>query len=327
MDIGRCWVSHPGEWQPLFTLWQQRFPRQTRLHMWRQYGGAQVVGLTIGAPAAVAGEQLPAGAPRLLLATPHAHEPANTAAQVDVLSQLLQGCHLDGSAAELAPPADESGWLITFLPDTNSQGRLRSPVRCWDGSLYENDAFYKYAFGIAHDGERFGRYAEWDLHEHRPQMPGIEYEQVDEFTYVEPNTSRRSTHFRAIAELYSLYRYSHLLDMHQHEYDDAVLLPADFDDRSVDKQERIMTWANKLIRAWEAVGAAPRQTPSVPYRGQPRQQLFLRFWEGLCPGMLKITSEVRNNRHARTGEETPMERQFQTAAAAIRASLDYLRLF
>jgi len=309
------WVSHPEEWQPLLDRWAEEFGTRVALHAWPQIGGQQVRGLTLGDD----GRERPV---RLLAAVPHAHEPAPTAALVNLAAELLTGKRLDGSPTDLDRAAVLDRCLLTLLPDTNSQGRARSPRRVWDGEL-DNDEFLKVAFGEAADGERFGRYPEWRFSEHRPRRVGIVYEQVEEDLWVESNTSRRSTHTRAIDELWGRYRYTHYLDMHQHEGDEAALLSADYDDLLPEPKAAMTAWAEAVLDGWER--AAIRHKGSyVPYRGQPRQQFFREYWAGRCPGMLRLTSESRNNRHIPTDEPTPLERQFRSAEAVLRSTLAFL---
>jgi hypothetical protein len=241
---------------------------------------------------------------------------------VDLAAQLVTGRHWDGTPADTGLEWVWDEVLLTLLPDTNSQGRARSPRRVWDGEL-ENESFLKVAFGEAGDGERFGRYAEWRPSEHRPRRPGIEFERVDPDLFVEPNTSRRSTHSRAVDELFAHYQYTHYLEMHQHEGNEAVLLPANYEDLPPDEQSRLTNWADAILGAWEAAGI-PHKGRYVPYRGQPRQQLFRQFWEGRCPGMLRLVTETRNNRHSATGEPTSMEHQFRSAATVLEATLSIL---
>lgn len=321
MDVASCWTSHPHEWQPLFRELHAGHPQNTRVSAMTQYGGEQVLGITIGPTDESKARRCER---RLLIAVPHAHEPACTAASVDLAHQLLTGRSLDGTPSPLDGHAILQRCIVTILPDTNAQGRARSPERCWDGLMYDNDAFLKWAFGIAADGERFGRYAEWSAGEHQPTRCGIEYEQVDDDLWVEPNTSRRSTHSRMIDHLFERYRYTHMLDLHQHENDEAALLPGDFEFLSEEAKAAIQTWGHALIHGWREAGATPRSEPTVPYRGGPRQQLFIDFWQGRCPGMLRLVSEVRNNRHNRTDEPTPMEYQFRMASAAIHATLAHV---
>jgi hypothetical protein len=309
------WYSHPQEWQPLLDRWEREFAGRLKLHSWPQHGGQSVRGVTLGDD----GAEKPV---RLLAAVPHAHEPAPTAALVDATFQLLTGRHSDGSPAVLDGDRILSRCLLTLLPDTNSQGRARSPRRVWDGAL-DNEEFLKVAFGEASDGARFGRYPEWRWEEHQPRRVGIVYEEIEPGLFVEPNTSRRSTHSRALDELFNRYRYTHYLDMHQHEGDEACLLPADFEEQSADRQERLTAWAECVLGTWAEAGIRHKGS-YVPYRGQPRQQFFRDFWAGRCPGMLKLTTETRNNRHSSTDEPTSPDRQLRSSSLALAATLDFL---
>src|SRR5687768_12566601 len=94
MDIARCWFSQPSEWQPLLDRWAAEFPDRIRLHAWPQYAGHSVRGLTLGDD----GRERPI---RLLIAVPHANEPAPTTAIVDLAAQLITAKHLDGSSSDM----------------------------------------------------------------------------------------------------------------------------------------------------------------------------------------------------------------------------------
>jgi hypothetical protein len=318
MNPEACWSSHPQEWQPLLQHWKNDHPDLVTLHEWRQFGGGFVRAVTITRPTPTEKKF------RLIVTVPHAHEPGPTAATVDFACQLLTGKHRDGTPATDVTAAERelvlSRALLTLIPDTNPQGRARAPERCWDGK-HDNDFFLKVAFGIAADGQRFGRYPEWKPSEHKPRQIGIEYEQVEDDLYVEPNTSRRSAHTKAMDELFARHRYTHHLDMHQHEGDEAAFLPAIYDDLPADQRAQIDAWSAALINAWRAAGANPRPQASVPYRGQARQQFFKEYWAGRCPGMLRLTSEVHNNRHAQTGEAKPLANQFKMSMVALTATV------
>lgn len=314
------WYSHPHEWQPLLDEWHRVYPGCLQLHEWTQYGGQKIRGLTLG------DDRRPRPV-RLLVAVPHAHEPAPTAAIVNMVASLLREWRWDiqypGSNQPGRFSHDVLGrCLVTFLPDTNSQGRARSPHRCWDGEL-DNEVFLKVAFGEAADGERFGRYPEWREEEHQPRQVGIVYEEIEPGLWVEPNTSRRSTHALAMDELFTRYRYTHYLDMHQHEGDEAALLPSGFDEFTPEAQAELGGWAEAVLSAWEGVGIRHKGR-YIPYKGQPRQQLFRDWWADRCPGMLQLTTETRNNRHIPTDEPTSLQRQYLSATTALRATLLHL---
>lgn len=317
MDEAAIWVSHPDEWQPHVREWQAREPSLV-VDTWPQYAApgedtpARIYALTLGTPTAPF---------RLLVSVPHAHEPAPTAACVDFVEEWIAGRHRDGSPSDLDRKALAGRVLITLVPDGNPQGRARSPRRVWDGTDCDNDAFLAVAFGVAADGQQFGRYPAWRYSEHRPRSIGIVYERLGPDEYGEPNTNRRCTLACAVEALFARYRYTHHLEMHQHEGDEAALLPADYDDLPAERRAAIDAWARRLVDAWRAAGATPRPEPYIAYRGQPRQQFFRDFWTGRCPGMLRLVSEVRNNRHARTGEPTPLAYQLRMARVALRATV------
>lgn len=313
-EPSRCWVSHPQEWQPWARRWAEEF-EGVHLREWPQWGGAKVVALSLGKPEARV---------RLLVTVPHGHEPAGTAACVDMAHQLLTGRHLDGSPSALPWEEVRRRLFVTLAPDTNPQGRSRSPERVWDGTRYDNETFLKFAFGVARDGHRFGRYPEWRFSEHQPQRVGIIYEQIGEDEWVEPNTSRRSTHSRMLDDLLAADGYTHSLELHQHESDEAVLLPADFEEMGWEEQEVLLQWAEAILAAWRGRGLRPAEKPYIPYRGQPRQEFLRAFWQNRGQGLRRLVIEVRNNRHQRTGEPTPLERQFLAAHTALEATLRWL---
>ena len=314
-DATACWLSQPDEWSPLFARWADQHGAHARLHEWEQWGGRRVTGLTLGDD----GKGRPV---RILIAVPHAHEPAPTAALVNLASRLLNGCHIDGAPSPTLGPNLLERALITLLPDTNPQGRARAVRRVWDGEL-DNEAFLMQAFGESSDGCRFGRYPEWTRADHQPRMVGLIYEEIAAGHYVEPNTSRRSTHTRAVDELFDRYAFTHYLDMHQHEGDEAALLPASFDDLSPEQQGAESAWAAALLDMWDR-NAIRHKGSYIPYLGLPRQEFFREYWRGRCPGMLQLTSETRNNRHVASGAPTPLARQLRSATLAIEATLKHL---
>lgn len=309
----KCWVSHPGEWQPLFDAWSKKysFPQS----VFPQFGGEKVAALTMGS----GGKEKTV---RLLAAVPHAHEPGPTAALVNLVSGIAEGKFLDGTPFPVDLRRAAGNILITVLPDTNPQGKTRSEVRAWTGEI-SNDDFYKIVFGEAADGERFGRYPEWRISEHHPRRIGIEYEALDADDYVEPNTSLRSTHTRAIDELFSRYRYTHFLDLHQHEYPEVVLLPAEYDELTSVERLKLDEWAKAIESEWAHLGI-PFLAPSIPYRGEPRQQFFKNYWKGRTPGMLRLTPEARNNRLIPSDDKTPVQHQWESSWAMVAGTVRHL---
>jgi len=311
------WASKPSEWHPLFRAWAAKHSDTCALHETRQHYGGAVLGLTIAEPACD-----PVKRPfRLVAAVPHAHEPAGTAACVNVACELLTGKHLDGSPSDLPREEVLSKAVVTLLPDTNPEGRARSPESVWDGR-HDNDYFLKVAFGITRDGQRFGRYPEWRVSEHHPRQIGIIYEQLADDVWAESNTNRASGHARALDALFAQYRYTHYLSMHQHESEEGCYLPAEYDDLPEASRDLLLRWSAPILKAWRQAGSNPHPEPVVPYKGGPRQQLFKDFWGGRCPGMLKLTVEVRNNCHSRTDLASTRDEQFRYARTALVTTLE-----
>jgi hypothetical protein len=319
MNTERCWVSLPNEWQPLFKQWHKDHSEDTMLHSWSQYGSGEVISLTIGAGACLDLEELRRRPFRLLVTVPHAHEPASTAAAVNMASQLLKGTYLDGTPTELPTKEILQNSVITLAPDTNSQGRARSPYRYWDGRV-DLDTLRKHMRGLDRHGGLFGRYPEWRFSEHKPQQVGIVYEQIDEDLFVEPNTSIRSTHTRLVDELFAVYGYTHMLEMHQHAAKQTILLPPDFGYLTAEDQKRTNDWGLSIIKAWSDAGDQPNPVPHVPYLGQERHQFLLHYWEGRCPGMLHICTEVLNNISLQ-GTKVTIEWQLKMALLALETTV------
>ncbi|MCS7192760.1 MAG: hypothetical protein NZ937_07255 [Armatimonadetes bacterium] len=317
MDAKKCWVSYPSEWQPMVQHWALMDIKgfSVRLREWKQLGSEKVIAITVGNPDAKT---------RLLITVPHAHEPAGTSACLNALCQIITGTYLDGTLTDLPIDKIRQKLLVTFIPDSNPQGRSRSPERVWDGSKYDNDAFLKIAFGIAANGERFGRYPEWSYWEHKPKQIGIVYEQVSDDLWVEPNTSRKSAHSKAIDELLAEDRYTHYLELHQHETDEAVLLPCWFDNLTKSQQAKLQEWAQRILSAWMEKGFQVHEQPYIPYRGQERQKFLRDFWVGRWEGGDWLCIEVRNNQHAKTGEPTTLEHQLKAMLTALSETFDWL---
>jgi hypothetical protein len=311
------WVSHPEEWQPLAQGWAEEHAELCSLAQYVQLGEQRLLALSLGA------SPPESCAARLFIAVPHAHEPAGTAACVDVASELLTGAHLNGDPSDLPRTEILERLHVTLVPDANPQGRARSPERVWDGT-HDNDHSLAVAFGVAADGERFGRYPRWRFSEHRPRQVGIIYERIAEDVWVEPNTDTASGHCRLMDRLYDRYAFTHYLSLHQHEYTEAVILPSGYAGLSPQRQEELGRWSDAVLAGWRSVGAAPRDEPRLPYPGQLREKQFEEFWAGRCPAMLKLTAEVQNNRHMQTGGALDAVEQQRRSRAALVATLVWL---
>jgi hypothetical protein len=308
------WASHPEEWQPLVERWARERAAVCSVAEFVQLGEHRVLALSLGASPP---EHCAA---RLFVAVPHAHEPAGTAACVDVACELLTGAHLNGEPSDLPRGKVLECLHVTLVPDANPQGRARSPERVWDGT-HDNDHSLAVAFGVAADGARFGRYPRWRFSEHRPRQTGIIYERIADDVWVEPNTDTASAHCRLMDRLHDRYAFTHYLSLHQHEHTEAGILPSGFAGLPAARQEELGRWSDAVLAGWRRVGAVPRPEPQLPYPGQLREKQFEEFWAGRCPGMLRLTAEVQNNRHMDTGAALAAVEQQRRSRAALVATL------
>jgi hypothetical protein len=101
-------------------------------------------------------------------------------------------------------------------------------------------------------------------------------------------------------------------------------LPAWFDDLPESERAKLDEWAKAILSEWCQRGFKVHEQPYIPYRGQQRQQFFRAFWRGRWEGGSWITVEVRNNRHAKTGEPTPLEHQLKAMLTALSATFKQL---
>lgn len=269
-----------------------------------QYTGERVYALTITDPT------VPREAKRAIwFCVPHAHEPAGTAASIDVAHQLLTGYDLWGQPCEHDVSAIRQKLVVTLNPDANPGGRRWAPVLWWDGSRYTNEEFWPWMFGVHPDGQSrwWKRVARWDLREESPLRPGIAYEQVSEHVFVEPNRDPESSLVRLFRKLDRQYRYDQSLHLHQTEFERSdrncmINLPVLLPELSPPLQEANLLWARQIIAAWEALDAVARAVPaprSFPYYGDDQTTGWFRAcWGESEQRIPQLTVEVQNNNPA-----------------------------
>ena len=218
------WLAKPSQTVPKILQWADQFPQLVRLREQKTFSGQVAYAVTVTDSAAGGDKR------GLLVAQPHAHEPATTAGMMNFLCRLLTGAGLDGEPADVDREGILRQAVLTFIPDGNPYGRSRSPEDWWDGTKYTNDEFLKIAFGTARDGERFARQGRWSLEDQQPATVGIVYERISETEYVEPNRDRESTYFKLVAAALNERPCDRLLSLHQTEFEDSehnamIILP------------------------------------------------------------------------------------------------------
>ena len=278
---------------------------------WKQFGGRSAYQITLGSK----------GSPHVYFTRPHAHEPAGTAACFEWIRRL-------------SDPRDEwseylvSNFRLSFVPDANPTGSQRAPVKFWDGTAFPNETFFLWMFGESGEtpGERFPRVATWDTREvAEPAILGIAYEQIDEYTYVEPNRDHRSTFFRAYFDLHRREPVDVWLDLHQTEYvgserNTHINLPTNFDNIEPSLREQFELLGNRIHSRWKSEGANTWDEPRRPYSNNPTQFDFLNaVWSSITAQTLHLVTEVQNN-----NTRTPVDTQVWLQMAAMDEALRYL---
>ncbi len=292
-----------------------------RIDTFRQYTGRNVYALTLTDPSGDLMEKK-----RLFVSRPHAHEPAAVAACTELVKTLVSYKGYEDSNVEWRQWALEN-FVITLVSDANPGGSQRAPVKFWDGSKIPNGRFFCWMFGESGEtpGERFPRVAAWDMREvTKPALLGIAYEQIDEYTYVEPNRDHRSTFFQSFFELDKTYHYQIWLDLHQTEYVNSDLnvhvnLPTCYGDLAEETQEQLRSLGEAIHARWRQEGARPSEHPQVAYgRGGAQWEFLDKVWRPIAQRMLHLIAEVQNN-----NPRTPVPTQVRLELAAVLATMEW----
>ena len=313
------WISKPEEVEAKITEWINRHQDLLRLEFVTQFTGHRVYALTVTDKSIRDESKV-----RCIFAVPHAHEPAGTAASIDVINQLLTGVNLRGEPTDIDREEALRRLILTFIPVANPYGMERSPERWWDGTKYTNEEFLNIAFGVDQDGKRFHRYGRWCSLEHKPMRIGIVYEKVWHHTYVEPNRDWSSSYFKLLFKLLPEHKTNLLLDLHQTEferspYNAEVILPTLQDELPREIRRYNEEWGVKLVDALEKAGGMCKPEPRpLGYIGEQREY-FVKYSGFIMRSIPMLTVEVQNN-----NERTPPRRQLELHEAVIKATIDRL---
>jgi len=318
------WLSHPDEIEAQVAEWEQAYPEVLEVDSLRQFTGRPVFALTL------TDRSIPAERKKKLLTfSPHAHEPAATAACMNLVSQLLTGRTIGGQPTDLDREQILREVLLTVIPDANPDGTARAPVEAWDGTRYSNEEFWAWMRGIDPEtGKMWKRVDLWDDREESP-LPtryGIVYEPIDEHRYVEPNRHPLSSLMRLIKRYRERYTYDLLLDLHQTEFVNSphncmVILPCIFEELPSAIQDQCRVYAQAIVRTWQVTEGASPQTQIEPlgYTGQQREY-FVNVWGDIYRNTPTLTVEIQNN-----NPRTPPALQQWLEEVATRTCLDLLR--
>ena len=309
------WLAKPGRTEPKILRWAREHPLLVSLKAQKTFSGHTAYAVTVTDRKARGPKH------RLLVAQPHAHEPATTAGMMSFLSQLITGTDLSGGATGLDRKRILARLVITMVPDGNPDGRSRAPAWWWDGKEHTNDEFLQIAFGRTADGQRRPRLGRWSLADQQPARVGIVYERINKQEYVEPNRDRDSTFFRLVSGAIKAGPPDRFLSLHQTEFQRSkhnamIILPfmqAKLPAAIAGMNER---WALTVVSAWRKVGAAPAPKPRALGYGEDQLKYFRRCWSDVYRRIPTITVEVQNN-----NTRTPPKVQMQLQIEAIRATV------
>ncbi len=322
MELGR-WLAMPQQVEAQVARWEQAFPSLLRVDFLTQYTGHRCFALTIAAGTPERND----GRPAAWFCVPHAHEPAGTAAIMDVIAQLLTGHDLAGQPAVFDVELARRRLILTFNPDANPGGRTWSPCVWWDGSKYTNDEFWQWMRGVDPEtGGMWQRVARWSLRETHPLRRGIVYEQLNEHEFVEPNRDPGSSLVRLFRQLDARYRYVRSLHLHQTEFERSphncmINLPVLQPELPEEIQAANLRWGQSIIACWRELGANPVPEPrGFPYaRDEQTVRWFRDCWGESQRKAPELVVEVQNN-----NPRTPPEQQLALERAAIVVTIEQL---
>lgn len=326
VDLPPGWVYHPRDVERLLRRWATEHGDLLSLEAAEQYCGQNVWAATVTGPGDASDR------PKLLSVVPHAHEPGGTAASMEFLSQLITGRSLADEPGPIARDRYLAEAEVTVIPAGNPDGLARSPLPAWDGSVVDNEEFWRVMKGLGPDGSsQLVWLPELDAVAAEAKTVGIVYEQTGPTTYVEPNRSLAGALWRLVDRLSDARTYRQFLNLHQGmeawtDKDTWLEYPTD-DWLPAAAQEYSLGWSEAVLDALEAAGANPERKTghyetyrqAAGWSEQGRRLPWIIDWLTLKSGTSELTVEVQNN-----NPRTPAAEQRLFALTAIVASVEYL---
>ena len=323
------WRVHPEHVGRKVEEWENAFGKFLKVRRARQFTGQLVHALTI------TDHETPAGRKRsAIFLNVHTMEYGACAGIMNFANMLLTGKDLMGNPAPFAADEFRRNFIVTLIPDSNPEGKLRLPFAFTDGTQFDNsddDTAGKVYFGVC-NGKPFRRCPSWRMSEEHVEQAGAIYEKISADEFVIPDMDARSTVMRLLDALGYEYHYEMAGHMHQAEFID--LKENCYCATSVEPwispplQELQDKWAAFAIKYWEETGGRPIKTidhhkwgvnswVTDPVTGFVRKMgvdfTTLRF---NCPSLVMETQMH--------DPKTLPQEQMRLAAAGIEASLRFL---
>jgi len=330
----KTWLGKPHEINPKISRWQRDFPEIVRVDEEKQFSGDSVYAITVTAKNNYRKKNF-------LLAVPHAHEPAGTAAAMNFLNEVITGKKLDGSRSNLPREEILKRVRLTFIPVCNPYGRKKSPVDWWDGTKYSNEEFEYIMVGrllgnppVKIVNEFWHYHVIFNQEVERLEEIGIVWEKLSDNLYCEPNTFKGATWWKLVEKLSDEFHYDQFILLHQgmedwEKMDTLVIHPREYwiPQKTIEYADRM---ENKVIEAWKNVGASPHPGDKNYYEragkgrspdlNKPDERRKCPLdWIAIKCGTPGITIEVQNN-----NQRTPAEEQLLYEQTAIEACVEML---
>lgn len=331
---GQTWLSKPCEVDPLLAKWKDQYPNLVRIDEEKQYSGDVVHAITVT-------DKSPGPKKNFFAGVPHAHEPAGTAAIMNLLNELLTGQGLDGNASSLPRKEILERLRLTFIPIGNPFGRKRAPVDWWDGTKYNNEEF-EYVMVGKLMGNPPAAVVNTFWHYHclfnqaveRLEEIGIVWEQIGDQVYAEPHLYKGCGFWKLVDRLSDEIHYDLFIELHQgmegwEKMDTLVIHPREswIPQESLAVADQVET---NIIKRWQEAGASPHPGDKdyyqragfsrLPDMTNPTERMKMSGdWLTIKSGTPCLTIEVQNN-----NPRTPAEKQLLYQQAAIEACLEFL---
>ncbi len=179
------WVVRNDHVERQLLAWERRYPDLLTLESFVTFEGYPTYSVRLTNGNIDDGRKK-----KLLFVESHGHEPAGTAAIMELLHQILTGSSQQGDPSSLSSERILDELLLMFVPIGNASGRERCPVQYW-ADQYDDHALNCFIYGkLEGDPEPWTKspsVLNRALFKLDPAYPTpLRYEQIDDNRFVEP---------------------------------------------------------------------------------------------------------------------------------------------